>query len=206
MRQTKYVSTIIIFICFLSICNRPALAVLRTIDLNNGVPFEHYVNAGDEKQKSVILNRINATKPSAAFVAEVKNIQSPLVVAVVSSVSCPDCTALTPFLLALGREGDNIEIKFFARNTATRALLSARTGFDRVPTVLFANSEGQLYEGAFIEYPEHVKTLIGNAKSEEEANAVIRDFRARKYNTEIEKDILTLLKKAEDQIRSETSE
>ena len=176
------------------------------IDPAKGVSFEQYLLSGNEKQKDALLERIRTTRPSAAFVSEIQTIRTPLLVAAVSSISCPDCGALAPFLLALDKANIRITVRFFARNTSARELVSERTGLDRVPTLLFADAAGNLCEGAFIEHPKRVRALIQSAESEEDAKKIISDFRAGKYNEEIEKDLVALLKRAEEQARHNAPE
>lgn len=163
------------------------------IELATGFSLDEYLSTGTDTQRAELSRRIEATSPSERLHTAAVGVARPVVIVVFSSMSCPDCTAVVPFLCALADANPRIALKFFARNRTTEAFLRERTGESKVPTVLLSAPDGHLYDGVFVERPRAVRALSASAKDEGAVKKIVDDFRSGAYDAEIEADLIALL-------------
>jgi hypothetical protein len=166
------------------------------IDISKGVSFEKYLAAGNSAEIENEISRVSSLKPSESFLAEVREIDVPLVIVVYGDMSCPDCAVTVPYIQSIREANPLIETRFFLRNDETRAFLRGLTGRAAVPTMFITNKEGAIAGDAYVEYPEAVQSLIGASSSSEEAKGHRDDFRRGQYDEEVQKDLLKLIQRA----------
>lgn len=179
---------VLVFLAFFGIHQ-----MMSSINLEKGLTFNDYILTGTPEQQARQMLRVRQTGISEFFISEIKKIDKPVFVISISSPACPDCTVITPFLLAMELANPNIQVKFYKLTRGTKNLLLYRTRQAYIPTVFLATPEGKLYKDNFIERPRAVHALTKTAKTDDERKTVVLDFRSGKYNAEIEKELLGLL-------------
>lgn len=162
-----------------------------------GSSFETYLSSGSKGEQEELLLRIKTLSPSKVFTDKAKKIHLPSssVLAVVASMSCPDCTAVIPYIYALKQLNNQLDIRFYTKTDDMSLLLLQMTKNNRVPTIMIVTSNGNRIGEAFIERPEKVRKLILQAKVED-VNAIVTDFRNGEYDSDIENDLLRILESA----------
>lgn len=171
-----------------------AIAQTERLDMSAGMNFEAFLATG----RASHIEKIFARMKSLALVPEVKSsimqIDVPLVLFTYGSMSCSDCTIALPVLEAMRRQNPQyITTLYQDRDLAARELLLRHTGRSRIPTVLVLLPDGTLLDGAYVEHPRIVYDLLDSSRSEEEKRSHIEEFRAGKYDEQVQADLADLI-------------
>ncbi|MDR0617152.1 MAG: thioredoxin family protein [Synergistaceae bacterium] len=164
------------------------------IDLSRGVTFERYLTTGDSAQMKSALERVSSLALSDHFLAFVRGIDIPLVLAVYTELWCPDCARTTPFVHAISQANPLIKAVYFPRDELGRVFMRAQTGRSSIPTIFVTDKGGLVAGDVYVEYPERVQALIADAS--EDAARHKNDLRSGLYDEEIENDLRKLMESA----------
>jgi thiol-disulfide isomerase/thioredoxin len=165
------------------------------MDLAKGMTFERYLTTGDGAQMERALERVSSLVLSDHFLAFVRGVDVPLVLAVYTELWCPDCARTTPFAYAISQANPLIEAAYFLRDDPGRAFMRAQTGKSSIPTIFVTDKGGLVAGDVYVEYPESVQALIA-AATEEAARGYRNDLRSGMYDEEIENDLRELMESA----------
>ena len=197
-----YKHTFIFFITFTALCflffsplckTATAFFDVDHIDLSKGVSYERYLFGGTGMQIERVFARTKAVRLSDELRAAAQRIDSPVVFVTYGSITCPDCAVAVPFLEALKNANPTIETLYFARDNKAREMLLERTGLNRIPTIFVTDRNGRILSGHYVEYPRVIYDLLEKSKTEEEKRAHIEEFRAGKYDDDVQRDLADLI-------------
>ena len=160
------------------------------INLSEGITFETYLEQSILKYGQVQLTAYNSTNISSITKESLKSLTSTVNVAVFSEGYCPDCIVTLPFIKRMAEENKNINLYCFPK-TGYENFLEECTGDARIPTIITFDNEMNP-KGAYVEFPKKLIDKMAPLKIEEKKN-LINDYRLRKYNSFIEKELLDIL-------------
>ncbi|MCJ7687712.1 MAG: thioredoxin family protein [Clostridiaceae bacterium] len=160
------------------------------INLSEGTTFETYLEQSILKYGQVQLTAYNSTNISLITKESLKSLTSTVNVAVFSEGYCPDCIVTLPFIKRMAEENKNINLYCFPK-TGYENFLEECTGDARIPTIITFDNEMNP-KGAYVEFPKKLIDKMAPLKIEEKKN-LINDYRLRKYNSFIEKELLDIL-------------
>lgn len=160
------------------------------INLSEGITFETYLEQSILKYGQVQLTAYNSTNISSITKESLKSLTSTVNVAVFSEGYCPDCIVTLPFIKRMAEENKNINLYCFPK-TGYENFLEEFTGDARIPTIITFDNEMNP-KGAYVEFPKKLINKMAPLKIEEKKN-LINDYRLRKYNSFIEKELLDIL-------------
>ncbi len=196
-KQRSALYCVFIFFCFLSLppsCKTAsALEDADRIDLQRGISYERYLFGGTGLQIERMFARSKAVRPSEALLSAAQRIDSPVYIVTYGSITCPDCAIAVPYLERLKSANSRIETRYFARDNEAREMLLERTGRNRIPTIFITDRKGSILSGYYVEYPRIVYDLLEKSKTEDERRAHIKDFRAGKYDDDVQSDLTDLI-------------
>jgi hypothetical protein len=168
------------------------------VNLKASLSFEEYIKSGEEKYINGIEERMRSCDVSAKFIEGVKKIDRPLILLMIGMTHCPDCKAAYPFTEAASRVNPHVTTRYVPRSgtPGAREFIMARAGRTNMPAIFVLRPDGEVLDGAYIETPSKVTGMIADAPSDEERDAVWKDFHNGVYDEEIENDLLRLLETA----------
>ena len=170
----------------------------KRVNLKAAVSFEEYKRSGEEKYISGIEERMRSCGVSEKFIEGAKKIDQPLILLMIGMTYCPDCKAAYPFMEAASRVNPHVTTRYMPRNgtPGAREFIQGHTGRTNMPAIFVLRPDGKVSGGAYVETPSKVTGLIANASSDEERDAVWKDFHNGVYDEEIENDLLRLIETA----------
>jgi hypothetical protein len=169
----------------------------ESVDLSRALDFEGYVKTGSAEEIGGVRERMRSYRTEDFFKRGVAAIAKPVTLLFIGMMYCPDCKTAVPFVEAAAEINPLIETKYFVRNgtPGAKEFTAARTGRPNIPAI-FAISDGVVAKSAYVETPAWVTMLLRRAKTNEEREAVWDDFHAGKYDEEVQRDILELIREA----------
>ncbi len=183
--------------CFWGLCSScktvSAFVDVDRIDLQNGASYERYLLDGTSEQIGRMFARSKGVRPSKKLLFAAQKIDTRVFIVIYGSITCPDCAIVVPYLERLRNANPQIETRYFARDDKARKMLLERTGRNRIPTVFITDRSGRIVSGHYVEYPRIVYDLLEKSKTEDERRAYIDDFRAGKYDDDVQNDLADLI-------------
>jgi hypothetical protein len=172
------------------------------IDLSKGLSFEKYITTGDSSRMASALERMSSITLSEPLLAFVREIDTPIVLAAYTDITCPDCARTIPFVQAISNANPFVSAVYFLRDDETRPFMRTQTGKSSIPTIFVTDRSGSVAGDVYVEYPEFVQALIDASASNEEAARHRDDLRSGRYDGEIERDLRKLIDSALAELRN----
>ena len=196
-KQRSALCGVFIFFYFLSLSQfcetASALEDAGRIDLRKGGSYERYLFGGTGLQIERMFARSKAVRPSEALLSAAQRIDAPVFIVTYGSITCPDCAIAVPYLERLKTANSRIETRYFARDNEAREMLLERTGRNRIPTIFITDRSGRILSDHYVEYPRIVYDLLEKSKTEDERRTHIDEFRAGKYDDDVQTDLTDLI-------------
>ncbi|MEG2973218.1 MAG: thioredoxin family protein [Clostridium sp.] len=166
------------------------------MNYDDGLNYDEFISSSSDKETSLINTK--ATKVSEILKdipqeveARIKEISSPVKLAVFTETFCPDAAIAIPILLKVAALNPLIEVKFFHQREYEDYLYDTVDEF-KIPTILNLSDDGRVI-GKYIEFPAGLKNILNNKTSLQEVNLTIEDYRNGLFITEILSDITNLI-------------
>ncbi|MDL2263698.1 thioredoxin family protein [Synergistaceae bacterium OttesenSCG-928-I11] len=195
-RKCAFIGVFIIC-CFLNLyplCETAAAFVdVDHIDLKQGVSYERYLFGGNGIQIEKMFARAKVLRLSDSLRSAVQRIDFPVIFTTYGSITCPDCAIAVPFLELLKNANPQVETLYFTRDNKAREMLLERTGLNRIPTIFITDRSGKILSEHYVEHPRIVYDLLAKSKTEDEKRAHIDEFRAGKYDDDVQSDLSELI-------------
>jgi hypothetical protein len=96
---------------------------------------------------------------------------------------------------AMSRFNPLIRTRYLVRNDTpgAREFMAARTGRTNMPAVFVIRPDGSVSDGAYVETPTSVTSLLASAVTDDEREAVWNDFHSGLYDDDVQSDLMSLV-------------
>lgn len=152
--------------------------------------------SGTDEERKEADERMRTITPADFFTEGARDVNEPLTLLVIGMTYCPDCKVIYPFVEALPRINPLISARYIVRNETpgVREFMTTRTGRINMPSIFVLGPDGTVLDGAYVETPARVTSLLESASTEQERDSVWSDFHGGIYDEDVQRDLLLLIK------------
>lgn len=160
------------------------------IDFSKGYSIDEYFLKGYEEERDRQKRACERTVFSPEFEEAAARVNETVFLAAFAEIYCPDTVVAMPFVKRAADLNPLIRLVIFEREPL-RKELESMAGEAKIPTLLFFDEEMNL-RGKFVELPDELKEMMGDADPGERSSMKI-DYRRGRYNNLIQKQLAALL-------------
>ncbi|MGL5767783.1 MAG: thioredoxin family protein [Sarcina sp.] len=154
--------------------------------MKNRENYKDIRNRATEEEAEMIEIQAEKFTPIEYKLDEIKKISSQKNIAVFIANRCGDAATMIPFLNAIAKINTNIKLSFF-EGKKYEEFLEKETGDFRIPTILFLDNDDTIND-IYLEFPKKVRALI--ERNQDKRLEIVKEFRNKKFNLDIQKDII----------------